>query len=387
MKTMISTFMIALRQLLYAKVRFMTALAGVCVAVMLMLVQLGIRDAAYVSALAIPLKVNADVVILSPRTIILQRSVSFPRRFADRARSLDSVESVTTAYIHSAQWKNPVSHQENPIRVYGYDSEKNLLEFPKTFDPVPLNRMTDQFAFDELSRPKFGPVAETVKRGERFVTEINGRKVEIGGLTRVGVAFEVDGSLFTGEANFLRLFPERKAGAIELAAITIKPGADANSVARELRTMLGAEAQVLTKEEFLQKERDYISNNAPIDFIFLLGAAVGLFVGGVVIYQILYTDVMNNLPQYATLKAIGFSDNYLLMIVMNECLIMSVLGYIPGFFLAAWIYQIAAEVTFLPVQVTLIRSVIVFALTTGMCCITGFLVMGKLRKADPADVF
>ena len=65
-----------------------------------------------------------------------------------------------------------------------------------------------------------------------------------------------------------------------------------------------------------------IRENAPIDFIFGMGAAIGFFIGFVVVYQILYTEVTNHLPQYATLKAMGFSDRYLLFVsdlVLAEC--------------------------------------------------------------------
>lgn len=285
------------------------------------------------------------------------------------------------------QWKNPETHKENPIRVFGYNVEENILGIPMTLDPNPLNRMADYAVFDATSRPKFGSILESLERHENYAAEVNGRRIEVTGQTKVGVAFEFDGNLFTGEANFLRLVPNRSDGAIDLAALTVVPGADVKQVATELSNMLGVEAQVLTKEEFIEMERTYLSKSAPIDFIFLLGAAVGLFVGGVVIYQILYTDVMNNLPQYATLKAMGFSDNYLLMIVINECLVMSLSGFIPGFLIASWVCGIAAKVTYLPVHMTLDRSSLVLFLTTAMCCIAAVIVMGKLRKADPADVF
>lgn len=387
MLTVLFTFQHAWRQLLHSRARFLTALAGVGVAVMLMLVQLGIRDAAYVSALAIPLRMDADIVILSPRTVTLQRPVPFSQRLAVRALSFSEVASVTPVYIQNAQWKNPVTFKENPIRVFGFDTERNLLNVPMTFDPNPLNRQADFVVYDATSRPRYGPVREALAEGRRLAVELNGRRVEVTGQTQVGVAFESDGNLFTGEANFLRIFPERLSGAIDLAAVQLARDADRLTVARAIGSMLGREAQVLTHEEFVELERRYLSESAPVDFIFLLGAAVGLFVGGVVIYQILYTDVMNNLPQYATLKAMGFSDNYLLMIVINECLIMSTVGFVPGFLIAAWVYGLAADVTFLPIEMTTFRSALVYLLTTGMCCVAAFIVMGKLRKADPADVF
>ena len=61
----------------------------------------------------------------------------------------------------------------------------------------------------------------------------------------------------------------------------------------------------------------------------------------VVVYQILYTEVTNHLPQFATMKAMGFTDGYLLKVVLSQAFILSILGYIPGFFLALVLYRVA----------------------------------------------
>ena len=67
---------------------------------------------------------------------------------------------------------------------------------------------------------------------------------------------------------------------------------------------------MLTKAEFIELERQYWGEGGT-GFIFNLGAVVGFIVGTVIVYQILYTDVSDHLPEYATLKAMGYSDRYL----------------------------------------------------------------------------
>ncbi len=105
------------------------------------------------------------------------------------------------------------------------------------------------------------------------------------------------------------------------------------------------------------------------------------------VYQILYSDVADHLPEYATLKAIGYSDRYLLGVLLQEALLLAVLGYIPGFLISIALYQLTYIATLLPIGMTLSRAITVFLLTVAMCSFSGAVAMRKLQSADPADVF
>ena len=114
---------------------------------------------------------------------------------------------------------------------------------------------------------------------------------------------------------------------------------------------------------------------------------MGFIVGIVIVYQILYSDVSEHLPEYATLKAMGYSDRYLLGVLLQEALFLAVLGYIPAFFLSFGLYQLTYAATMLPITMKLERAITVFILTVIMCSFSGAIAMRKLRTADPADVF
>jgi putative ABC transport system permease protein len=144
---------------------------------------------------------------------------------------------------------------------------------------------------------------------------------------------------------------------------------------------------VLTPDEFAAIERNYWESQGTIGFIFGIGVIVGFIVGTVIVYQILYTDVANHLPEYATLKAMGYSDRFLLNVLLQEALILAVLGFIPGFAVAVGLYQLTYAATLLPVAMTMNRAITVFVLTVAMCSISGAIAMRKLQAADPADIF
>jgi DevC protein len=151
--------------------------------------------------------------------------------------------------------------------------------------------------------------------------------------------------------------------------------------------MLPSDVAVLTKAGFLERERNYWSRNLPIGFIFRASLVMSLIVGAVVVYQILYSGVSEHLAEYATLKAIGYSDRRLFWIVLQEALILSILGFIPGLLLGLGVYAIVRAVTVIPIQMTLPRIMAAYPLTAAMCAAAGALAMRRLRSANPADIF
>jgi len=114
---------------------------------------------------------------------------------------------------------------------------------------------------------------------------------------------------------------------------------------------------------------------------------MGLIVGVVIVYQILYTDVADHLPEYATLKAMGYTNNYLLRLVFQQAFILACVGFIPGMGVSMLLYDAAAGATGLPIQMTISLASQVYILTLGMCFVSGAIAVNKLKSADPADIF
>lgn len=381
------TFLIAWRQLSYQRMKLVVACAGVVVAVMLMLVQLGIREGALENSIAIAVKVQADLVVISPRTKTIFQSTQFPRRLLMRLAGHPAVDHVQEMYMSQARWRNPWEFREHPISVFGVDPRSPLIDFPGYSARADELQLPDRLIFDRNNRVTYGPVREHLDAEGFLETEINHRRVRVIGAIPVGISIVSDGNLFLSPTNFLRLFPQRNPGAIDLGLIRLKPFANPQRVLEEIRPLLGAEARLLTRDQLVDSESRFVRESAPIDFIFGMGAVVGFFIGFVVVYQILYTEVSNHLPQFATMKAMGFSDRTLLSIVYYQGLLLSVLGYIPGFLLALWLYQVATKAIQMPFSMTWNRGISVFLLTVVMCLLSATIALQKVRRVDPADVF
>jgi putative ABC transport system permease protein len=191
----------------------------------------------------------------------------------------------------------------------------------------------------------------------------------------------------TSDENFLRLFPRQLASSISVGLIEVQPGADRNLVVAGLKAHLKDDVKVLTREEFIEFENDFWRRNSPIGFIFNLGVSMGFSVGVILVYQILSTDVNTHVREYATFKAMGYRNLYLLGVVFEEAVILAMLGFIPGTVVSLGLYYLTRNATNLPMYMTALRALQVLILTVIMCAISGAIATRKLRSADPADMF
>jgi putative ABC transport system permease protein len=385
-------FRLAWRQLRHEPARLLAALSGVLFACLLIFMQLGFMDALFDSAVKPQEGMRADLYLMHRQTEALWRTQPFPRARLMQALGVEGVDRVVPMYVANAAWKNPITSLKRTLLVFGADPESGLLDYDGMEEEARLAiRRADVILFDERSKPEFGPVpallAEARGRGSPLFVELANRRVEVAGLFRIGATFGSEGNAVTSETNFLRLFPNRGFGHVDVGAIFLRPGVDAASVKAAIAPLLAEDVMLMTHPELVAFELRYWSEAAPIGFIFGMGVVIGLVVGCVIVYQILFSDIARHIGEYATLKAMGYSNLYLARVVMSASLILAVAGYVPGWLASKALYALATEKIFIPLTLDLEKSVLVFALIFGMCVISGLLAIRKLRDANPADMF
>jgi len=248
-------------------------------------------------------------------------------------------------------------------------------------------RLQDVVLFDTASRPEQGPIAARFQADGPVVTEVNDRTIRVGGLYTLGTSFGIDASIVTSGDNFLRLFPNRARTQISLGLVRVEDGVDPAVVRDALRTLLPKDVLVLTRADFTAREIAYWNGATPIGFVFAFGAIIGFVVGTVIVYQILFSDVSDHLAEYATLRALGYSNGYVSRVVVQQALILAVLGYSLGTLATIRLYALTRHATHLPIELTTERALTVFAATVVMCAISGLLALRRVRKLDPAEVF
>ncbi|MEQ1801849.1 MAG: ABC transporter permease DevC [Gammaproteobacteria bacterium] len=375
------------RQLRHLPLRLAVAVAGIAFAVLLIMMQLGFRSALFESTLRFHERFRYDIALFSPDSVFIVRPAPFSIRRLYQALGLEEVAEISPVYISPAVWKNPWTSERRGINAIGIDPEDDILDTPGFAAGRPLLAGQDVVLFDAASRPEFGPVGERFAAEGPIVTEVNDREVKIAGLFEVGPSFGIDATILTSDDNWLRLFPERSRDDIHLGLIRLRDGADPLAVRDRLREYLPKDVLVLTRSDFIARETAYWNSATPIGYIFAFGAIMGFVVGAIIVYQILFADVSEHINEYATLRAMGYRNRFVSGIVLQEAVILAVLGYIPGVAIAAWLSGVAAGATRLPLHITPDRALVVFALTLVMCGISGFLALRKVRKLDPAEVF
>lgn len=284
-------------------------------------------------------------------------------------------------------WKNPQTRRDTEILVIGFNPDKPTFDLPEVNQQLQAIKQPYTVLFDRGARGEYQQTIAQLEQGKPVKTEIERRTVTISGLFKVGASFGADGTLMTSDENFLRLFPHQPAANISVGLIQLQPGADIQQVVAGLKSHLGNEVKILTHEQFIQFENDFWSRNSPIGFIFNLGVSMGFSVGVILVYQVLSTDVNAHVREYATFKAMGYRNLYLLCVVFEEAVILALLGFIPGTAASLGLYYLTRNATNLPIYMTGIRALQVLLLTIIMCTISGAIATRKLQSADPADMF
>ena len=357
-------------------------------AIVLVFMQLGLRAALFDSSVRLHRAMDYELVMLSPRTTFLAQTKSFPRSRLHQVAGLESVESVSPLYVFLARYYyegSPGIHRK--VLAIGIDPTDTNIQLPGVMEKINDLKKADVAIMDRYGRVEFQPVIEDFEAGQSIRLQLNERSVSVLGLYELGTSFGIDGSIITSDLNFLRIFPDRGPGQIDLGLIRIAEGMDERAAKAEIMEFLPDDVLLLTQEEYVQREVDYWSGSTPIGYVFSLGAVIGIIVGLIIVYQILFADVQTHLSEYATLKAMGYSQGYLRGLIFKEAVILSILGFVPALGVAELLYGQAEAATQLPMVMTLERAVSVFVMSVVMCCLSGLLAIRKLSGLDPAEVF
>ena len=372
---------LAWRILTYDKRRTALALIGIFMAILLVFVELGFFYAVPRGGLLLYDNMKFDLLLASSEYEYQAQPGAFPLGRLDSVRSSPDVQQATPIYFGFAKWKSGEGGMWPDVFLIGFDPPSRV------FIPDSINRQTgvleraDTVLVDSATRPMFGPL--DVGR----VVEIGDRKVTIGGQYVLGTGFMGLGVVLASAPNFARLFPGRGLDIVNLGAIELKPGIDPDRAAGDLRQAIGPGTQIFTRNEIEAHETGYWTTRTSVGIIFGSGLLISFVVGIMIVYQIVSTQISRQLPQFATLKAIGYPDRSLAGTVSVMSLLIVIAGFIPALVAALGLYSVIRQETLLPVMMSEMRLLAVFAAALAMALISALLSVGILRRAAPADVF
>jgi putative ABC transport system permease protein len=350
-----------------------------------MLMQLGFEQAFFESALEVIRGLDGDIFIQSTHKYQFATRDPFPRSDLDAARKVPGVASARPLYADWFDffWKNPSDGKVFLVRAFAFDPDAPVFLYPD----VNANR-------EKLTDPNTILVD---RRARRFLgmdsgateAELNGAKVKIVGSFALGPDFQSDGTVMMSEATFTTLLrsPPGNPSAIDVGVIKVGAGDDPATVQQALRKVLPDTIAVFTKPELIEFERKFQAAVSSAGPIFAMGTIVGFVVGMLISYQVTYTDLADQLPQYATLKAMGYRTGYLLRVVLEQAAFNAFAGWVPAWLLSILLYYIIGQLALLPLHMTANVTFVSLALTLGMCLISAAIAVRRVIKADPAEVF
>lgn len=376
---------LAVSQLSHQKVRLAVAITGISFANILIFMQLGFRSVLFDGTARLQGNLNGDLYLISSRSKQLGDQ-TFSRRHLYQAAAVAGVETASPLYYTISKWKNPSTQQTDTVPVLGFNLAQPVLDLPEVNQQLEQIKLPDTVLFDRKSQPSLGPIAEWFDQGKLIRAEVNDRRITVVGVFSLGGSLFRNGHVIVSDWNYLRLFGKTSLEDLHLGVIRLKSGTDRFTVQQNIQAIVPQDIRVLTSEQLIKLEESYWEQD-PAGVVFNFGTIMGFIVGVVIVYQVLYSDVNDHLAEYATLKAIGYSQKQLLLVVFQEALILAILGFIPGYSLSVGMYTFIGNLIRIPIPMRMTVALQVFILTLLMCLISGAIASRKLQSADPADIF
>jgi putative ABC transport system permease protein len=384
-------------QLSHQRIRLIVAIVGVAFSNILIFTQLGLRALLFDGITLVPQHLNGDLYLVSAFADNMSRS-SFPLVYLYQADAISGIERASPLYLDEGEWVNPTtlapSIEAEPsserkafrVKILAFNPTQPVFNLPEISQQLDLLTIPGGLLYDRLSQSLLGDIPKMFAQRGKVQTIMNNRRVLVVGLFSLGSTVSDQGHTVMSDWNYGQQEGLEKLDLVSVGVLKLEPGANPIIVRDRLKKSLTKDLKILTPEELIKGEQDYIAQ-WPEGKILNFGAAIGFIVGVVIVYQVIYTDVSEHLPEYATLKAMGYDERSLSLVVLQESLILALMGFIPGFLASYGVYHLLEVTTKIPLEMNSLIVLQVFILTVFMCIISGAIAINKLRTADPADIF
>ena len=377
-------------QLKRQPIRYLVAVTGIGFAALLMYMQIGFQSGLLTSATTFYQALDADLVLISPATLNSGNFQQFAQSLLFNALGVEGVKETIPVYVANVNAQKLDGVKPTSLRLIGYDPESRVLNLPEVIAQRDILKTPNYVLFDTLGNRNTGPIAAAVKENghQDLILSDFSKSFRVMGLFRLGSTFAADSNLISSDSTAIQLaYRQINEGEISLGLLRVADGANIARIQEFLKRQYGRELQVLTKAELIAQEENYWNTASSFGVIFGFGTIMGLLVGGVVVYQVLYTDVSDHLKEYATLKAMGFADGFILIIVIQEALLLGISSFIPATVLSTGMYAFLTATSGIRIEMTSDKTLLVGSLTIGVCAASAAIAIRKLRDADPASVF
>jgi putative ABC transport system permease protein len=375
----------AWRMLVHNRTRLLLSCLSIAFAVVIMFMQMGFFNGLNDSQANLARILDADLVMSNRDKDNLKSTAEFSRKRWRQALAVPGIASGSYLYTSASYWWNPQNGSRNRLLVIGVDPDNPGLRLPGTAASLHALRQPGTIFYDRRSRKELGSIDVGTE------TTLGQARVRVAGLFELGANFSYEGHVIAGTETFFRIFsqrdPQQLADRISLGLLRLQPGANPESVSRLLLDALPRDFMVLTRAQLEAREKAYTTRATPVGIIFGIGLVVALVIGIIICHQLLFNEIQDHLPQFATLKAIGYQARHMYLLVTSEALLLSVLGFLPGLAASLALYRIIERMSEIVMHLSPGRVLFVLCLTLLMGVASAALALKQVIRLDPAELF
>jgi len=358
------------------KTRFAVAVLGITGAVFLMVFQGSILLGFLQAASKIIDTTGADLWITGRGVSCFEFPVTIERRIVEIAHSAPGVAETNRICTSQVELRKPDGNQQLVVLVGADERVGDRFPMPRIAGRAavqPESVMVDESNAALLNLTHY-PQA----------VELNDQRATILGQTSGFGSFLGSPYVFTSYADgarYIHLSPELTM----FILVRVSPGSSVEEVRRALQKRL-ENVDVWTRDDFSRKARLYWITQTGAGGAILMAALLGFLVGLAIVSQSIYATTMENIEEFATLKAIGASHGFIIRVIVLQSLMCGIAGYVLGVLVTApVVHAAAASISW--VSMPLWLPAVVFLPALLMCVLASVLSIRTALSVEPARVF
>jgi putative ABC transport system permease protein len=381
------------QQLRRQRTSTLLSLAGVTASLLVVFAQLGIERAVYDSAIRVHHSVVGDLVLVPPGFKSLQLHAEVPPSITDIVANNPSVAGTNPFWFGIMSMSHTGMAAPRRLAWYAIDVERPAIDVPGLKENLYKLREVRRILFDRDSRPYFGDLAEVAERGEQVpvLGPPNMRQLLpemfVVGTVAIGPNVVNDGAVVMSESTMAEVFGSWWVDRPAFIGIQLVPGADVGAIRAQLNRALAGRGEVISRDDFEAREKQYWSRETPVGYITDLGFVMGLMIGMVFIYYAQYQIIRFYLPEYAILKSLGYDWWFFLCMIGQIGAAIITPAFLVAFALARLVYGAAEASIHLGMTMGLREMVVALVASIVMTAVSSVFAIRRLWKVDPIMLF
>lgn len=374
------------------------AATGVGFAVVLMFMQIGFRNALIdnnVQLFALFDTQQVNLTVFSKARYNVSTEQRFSRRTFEQAAAFPGIKKACAVSLERGTASVKVEgRRTRPLRVIGIQlSDATFFRDTALYNRLTAADRENAALVDTRSKSFYGFAKSAAELSEQQI-ELNGKSLSVTDQFELGTDFGNDGTLLMSERLHSNYFywrsptgDPRDVVDIGLLQADVDSPRELDALAAKIQALAPSEIIVKRTSQVIQEEKAFWASATPVGKIFLIGTIMGLVVGAIICYQIQFTDITEHMPEFATLKAMGYGPRYFWGVILCQSFYLACLGFVPGILVSLGLYWLLSESSGLIMSMTAPRILLVWGLTLLMCVASGVMAIRKLFGTDPASLF